>query len=84
MNSLGWILLAAANTPVYCGLAWLFFKDTDEFLECLRAVFTHDIIAAFRGEYFENQWAVWKFGLWVAACVACVVAEGIWLTAKLG
>lgn len=41
-----------------------FFKDRDDFIECVKFWLTPDIISAFRGEYFDDYWAEFKLLIW--------------------
>jgi hypothetical protein len=43
----------------------LFFKDWDDFWECVRYYFTPDIVSAFRGEWMEDWWGSLKLGVYL-------------------
>jgi hypothetical protein len=75
MTSTGWIILVAANLPVYLGLIWVWFKDSEEFVQAILFWVKPDILSLFRGEYVDDRWAEIKLGFWAASCAACVVGE---------
>ena len=84
MSTTGWIILGVANAPLYFVLGWAFFKNWAGFWECARFWITPDIISLFRGEYWDDWWASFKLGLWIAACVACVLCEAAIIGRILG
>ena len=75
MSTTKWILLVAANIPAYLFLGWIFFKDWDDFGECIRYSLTPDIVSLFRGEYWDDERATFKLWFWLLACAGCVLAE---------
>ncbi|MFZ4575688.1 MAG: hypothetical protein ACOYN0_14935 [Phycisphaerales bacterium] len=70
-----WIILVAANIPVYVGLGWLVFRTWEEFTDCLGYWFKPDIISWFDGTHWEDIWAELKVFLWLAMCAFMVAAE---------
>jgi len=77
MGTTGWIILAAANIPLYYLLGRLIFRDWQGFWECVKYWLTPDIISAFRGDYFEDWTSELKLFLWLIVCGVCVAAEGV-------
>ncbi len=57
--------IAAALLAAYF-LFSFFFKDWDDFWECVRFYFTPDFISLLRGEWTEDWWASMKLGLYFA------------------
>lgn len=74
MNKALAILLVITNIPLFGALASILFGK-DGFLEAIRYLFIPDILSAFRGEFWEDQWAEIMFGLWVALCAILVWSE---------
>ncbi len=58
------ILSIAAGLFTAALLFKVFFKDKDDFIECVKFWLTPDIISAFRGEYFDDYWAECKLLIW--------------------
>ncbi len=77
MSTVGWIILVAANIPLYWLVGWVLFKDWENFWDCLKFWLTPDIISLFRGEWIEDQWAQVKLSLWLVLCAGAVLAEGL-------
>ena len=77
MSAVGWIILVAANIPLYWLVGWLLFKDWENFWDCVKFWLTPDIISLFRGEWIEDQWAQVKLSLWLVLCAGAVLAEGL-------
>jgi hypothetical protein len=75
LTTAGWIILGITNIPVFAFLAWLFFKDWDEFKEAVIFWFTPNVISLFRGEYWDDRWAEMKLGLWLFCCFGCLCTE---------
>ena len=75
MTTTGWVLLIAANSPVYFGLGRLFFRDWESFWEAVGFWFTPDTWSAFQGDYGNDRWASLKLALWAVCCVGCVLGE---------
>lgn len=75
MNATGWVILGIANVPVYFGLGWVFFKDREDFYECIRFWLTPDLISLFRGECVDDWLAELRLGLWVSVCAGCLYGE---------
>ena len=84
MSTTGWIILGVANVPVYFVLGWAFFRNWGNFLESLGYMLTPNILSLFRGEYWDDWWASFKFAFWIAACVACVLCEAAIIGRILG
>lgn len=76
MTVTGWMVLSVANIPLYVFLAWILFKDWDEFVEAVKFYITPDIFSLFRGEFVDDLWAEYKLGFWAAGCFASVFVEG--------
>lgn len=76
MSTVGWIVLAVVNIPLYWLIGWAFFKDWGDFCECVKYSLTPDVISLFRGEWNEDRWAQLKLGLWTLACAGAVYGEG--------
>ncbi len=83
-STTGWIILGIVNIPVYFGLGWVFFKGWEDFWESVRFFLTPDIFSLFNGEYWDDWWGEMKLGLWIAACVGCVLAEAHLIAKVLG
>lgn len=75
MSDRVWIILAIVNVPVYFGLGWCLFHDWEDFLRSIRFWITPNLISLIRGEYWADWWGTMKLGIWVGACVACVVIQ---------
>ena len=71
----GLVILGVTNIPVYFGLGWVWFRDWNEFVECIRFWLTPDIVSAFHGEWADDWWAEMKLWFWFFSCVACVTLE---------
>lgn len=78
-----WIILVAANIPVFVGAGWLCFGSWGEFWESLRFYLTPDIISAVRGELGDDWVAELKLAFFVGGCAALVLLEHVALH-KLG
>ncbi len=76
MSTLGWIILIAANIPLYWFVGWIVFRDWGEFWECIKYSLTPDIVSLFRGEWAEDRWAQMKLAFSVFVCAAAVYSEG--------
>jgi hypothetical protein len=76
-------LLALANWPVYREFMRMFFGDLDGFADSLHFWFIPDLISLLRGQYWDDQWAELKLGLWALLCVSTVVSEYKLLTSLL-
>lgn len=70
-----WIILAAANLPVYFFWAWVLFRSWGGFFDAVKFWLTPDIVSAFNGEWGEDQWAELRLGFWVILCLVSVVCE---------
>jgi len=79
MTTTGWVVLGISNIPVYIFLAYVFFKDWDDFKEAVVFWFTPDIISVFRGEFIDDMWGEMKLGFWITCCTACVYGESFLL-----
>jgi hypothetical protein len=79
MSTVGWIILAVANIPLYWLVGWVVFKDSGDFWECIKFWLTPDIISLFRGEWMEDQWAQMKLFFWVVLCAGAVFGESLLL-----
>jgi len=77
MSILGWIILMAANVPLYGLVGWVIFKEWGEFWECLKYWLTPDIISLLRGEWAQDQWAQMKLFLWLLLCAGAVYGESL-------
>lgn len=60
------IFIAIITGAATAAVTWkLFFKDMENFLECLRFWLTPDAWSFFKGEYWDDCWAELKLGLWI-------------------
>lgn len=70
-----WMILVAANLPLYVGVGKVIFGSFGEFWECLKFWLTPDVISIFRGEWEEDMWAELKMLCFVLACAVLVWGE---------
>lgn len=75
MNGIVVLVLLVLNIPVYKFLFKFFFDDIDEFYECLRYLFTPDIISLFRREYWKDHRHEFKLGIYIFCCASIVGFE---------
>jgi len=64
----GWITLILVNIPVYLLLAWVWFRDRDEFGDAIEFWLTPNWISYLWDEYEDDWWAnalprQWRQGL---------------------
>ena len=69
------LILIVLNLPVYRILMEVIFGDKDGLTESIGYWFTPDIFSAFKGTYWDDQWAELKLGLYLVLCVLTVAAE---------
>ena len=68
-------VLIAANAPVYWLLWKVFFRDSNDFRECVRFWLTPDILSWIRGEWADDWWGELKLGFWIIGSAAAVLVE---------
>jgi hypothetical protein len=74
MNRTLIIILILANLPLFGALAAILFGKQG-ISGAIRFLFIPDLISAFRGEFWEDQWAEMMFTLWLAFCALLVWSE---------
>jgi hypothetical protein len=70
-----WVILLAANIPLYVGLGWLMFDNFGNFIDAVKYWLTPDIISWMRGEHLEDMLAELQLLGWIAMCVLFVFME---------
>jgi hypothetical protein len=83
MSTKGWLILAAANLPVYWFIGWVIFTDLATFWECVKFWLTPDWISWIRGAPFDDWWGELRLGYWALLCALAVYGESF-LLARLG
>lgn len=76
-----WVILIAANIPVFLGVGWVMFDNLEGFGESLKYSLTPDIFSWIRGEGIDDMWAELKLFGFVALCALLVYGEH-WLLMK--
>lgn len=69
------ILIIINSFTVYKFIFNQIFIDYDDFQESLRYLLTPDFISFFRGEYWKDRTAEFKFGFFVILCVMVTIVE---------
>jgi hypothetical protein len=75
MNVTLLVILIVLNIPLYLFLGRAFFGDLEGFVEAVLALFTPDVVSAFRGRSDEHTWGRFALIWYVAICVLTVAAE---------
>jgi len=75
-----YVILIAANIPLYLAVGWGIFSTWENFWEALRFCFTPDVFSMFRGEWAHDMWGEVCIGLWLAVCGLTVYGEHLLLT----
>jgi len=70
-----WLILIAANIPLYLVVGKVFFGSWAEFFDTLRFWLTPDIVSAWRGDYWADNWAELKLFVFMALCAGAVYSE---------
>lgn len=66
MNDLGMTLGIISGIVVMVLTFKMFFGCKNEFFRCVKFWLKPDFISMLNGEYFEDSWAEFKLGGWVA------------------
>jgi hypothetical protein len=69
------VVLAVLNVPLYWVLGRFFFPTGADIYDTVRLLLTPRIWDLLRGEAFEDQWAHFQVGAWLALCVVTVASE---------
>lgn len=69
------LILIVINLPVYKIFMDVFLGNFDGFKESVWYGFIPDIISAFKGEFWDDQWAEIKLAYYLALCILTVLAE---------
>lgn len=76
-----WVILIAANTPLFAAVAWVMFDNLEGFFESVKYAIKPDIISWIQGEGYDDLWAELKLFAFLALCILFVYAEH-WLLMK--
>jgi len=68
-------MLLLVNIPLYKKIFYLIFKTKEDFYECMRFVFTPDLISLFRREYTRDYFGELKVSFFMFLCGGLTILE---------
>lgn len=70
-----WIILIAANLPIYILIGWVFFQSWEGFLESLYYLIKPDLWSWISGEGVDDLWAELRIFVFVFVCGGVIWGE---------